>query len=265
MSNNIHPTAIIYPGAELANNVYVGPYSIVGKNVKLGENVVLKSHVVIEGHTEIGDNTEIFPFASIGHIPQDKKYKGETSRVIIGSNNIIREHVTINPGTVGGIMKTVIGNNCLLMVSCHVAHDCIIGDNVILVNNVTLGGHVVIGDYAILGGLSAVHQFVRIGAHAMIGGMASIESDVIPYGIALNERAYLSGINIVGLRRRNYDNETISSIQNVYEELFLHKDSSTFANKLKIAAEKYKDNANVMVMIDFLLQNTARSICKPKL
>ncbi|MFV9875331.1 MAG: acyl-ACP--UDP-N-acetylglucosamine O-acyltransferase [Rickettsiales endosymbiont of Dermacentor nuttalli] len=265
MNNNIHPTAIIEKGAELAGNVHVGPYSLVGKNVKLGRNVALKSHVVIEGYTEIGDNTEIFPFTSIGHIPQDRKYKGEESKVIIGSNNVIREYVTINPGTVAGIMKTVIGNNCLLMVSAHVAHDCIIGNNVILVNNVTLGGHVVIGDYAILGGLSAVHQFVRIGEHAMIGGMASIESDVIPYGVAVNERAYLSGINIIGLRRRNYDNESILSIQNVYEELFLRKNNCTFADKLKLVAEKYKDNSNVMVMIDFLLQNTSRSICKPKL
>lgn len=265
MNNNIHPTAIIEKGAELAENIYIGPYSLVGKNVKLGKNVVLKSHVVIEGHTEIGENTEIFPFASIGHIPQDKKYNGEDSKVIIGSNNVIREYVTINPGTIGGIMKTVIGNNCLIMVSVHIAHDCIIGNNVILVNNVTLGGHVIIGDYAILGGLSAVHQFVRIGEHAMIGGMASIESDIIPYGVALNERAYLCGINIIGLKRRNYDNESILLLQNVYEELFTQKDDRIFAKKLSTLAEKYKSNANVMVMIDFLLQNTSRAICKPKL
>jgi UDP-N-acetylglucosamine acyltransferase len=261
--NNIHPTAIIAKGAKLGKNIFIGPYCVIGENVTLGDSVELKSHIVIEGNTNIGAGTEVFPFASIGHIPQDKKYNGEHSRLVIGKKNVIREYVTINPGTKGGGMVTRIGDGCLLMVGCHVAHDCQVGDKVILANNATLAGHVEIGSNAILGGLSAVRQYVRIGEHAMIGGMAAIESDVIPYGIALNERGYLAGINIVGLKRCGFDRETINAIRSVYNTLFGFGDS-VFSERLIQVENEYRDNEEVMKIIDFLKTDTSRAICKPK-
>ena len=200
----IHPTAVIEDGAELGANVEVGPYSIVGAEVSLGDGVRLHSHVVVGGQTTIGPGTEIFPFASIGLAPQDLKYAGEKSTLTIGARVRIREHVTMNPGTEGGGLITSVGDDCLFMVGSHVAHDCIVGNNVILANNATIAGHVQVGDFAILGGLSAVHQFVRIGAHSMIGGMSGIEQDLIPYGSAMGERARLRGLNLVGIKRRDY-------------------------------------------------------------
>jgi UDP-N-acetylglucosamine acyltransferase len=260
----IHPTAIISPGAKIGNNANIGPYSIIGDGVIIGNDAVLKSHVVIEGNTIIGDNNHFFPFCSIGTAPQDKKYSGEDSKLIIGDNNVIREHVTINPGTQGGGLTTKVGNNCLFMVGSHVAHDCQIGNNVIMANNATLAGHVKVGDFAILGGLSAVRQFVRIGQHAMIGGMAGIESDVIPYGLAMNERASLEGINIVGLKRRGFERDSISAIMDVYNTVFSNEEGKTFANKLDQMADVYKDNKDVMIIIDFLKADSSRAICKPK-
>ena len=177
---DIHPTAIVEEGAKLGTGVRIGPYCTIGPDVELGEGVALVSHVVLAGRTRIGPNTRIYPFASIGHPPQDLKYKGEASSLEIGSNNIIREYVTMSPGTEGGGMVTRVANNCLFMVGAHVAHDCQIGHHVIMANNATLAGHVDVGDYAILGGLAAVHQFVRIGRHAMIGGMSGVEHDIIP-------------------------------------------------------------------------------------
>ena len=196
---NIHPTAVVDPKAEIASTALIGPYCVVGPDVRLGESVELLSHVAVAGRTTIGDGTRIFPFASIGHRPQDLKYRGEPSTLDIGKNNQIREHVTMNPGTEGGGMVTRVGNDCLFMASAHVAHDCILGDNVIMANNATLAGHVTVGEFAFLGGLSAVHQFVRIGKHAMIGGMSGVEGDVIPFGTVIGNRAHLNGLNIVGL------------------------------------------------------------------
>ncbi len=202
MENSIHPTAIIEDGATLGEGVKVGPYCVVAATVSLGDNVELKSHVVVEGSTQIGAGTVIFPFAVIGSMTQDKKYKqGEPAKLVIGRNNVIREHVTMNPGHTEPHKMTKIGDNCLFMVASHVAHDCIVGDNVIMANNATLAGHVEVGDCAILGGLSAVRQFVRIGSYAMIGGMSGVEHDVIPYGTVMGERAKLSGLNIVGMKR----------------------------------------------------------------
>ena len=180
---SIHPSAIIDPAATIGESVHVGPFCVIGPDVSLGEGVKLHSHVVVEGRTHIGKGGEIFPFASIGHAPQDLKYKGEPSRLEIGDNCRIREHVTMNPGTEGGGMLTKVGDNCLFMASSHVAHDCKVGNNVIMANNATLAGHVEVGDFAIIGGLAAVQQFVRIGPHAMIGGMSGIVNDVIPYGM----------------------------------------------------------------------------------
>ena len=196
---DIHPTAIVDPAASLGDDVAIGPYCIVGGDAVLGDRVRLHSHVVIGGKTDIGAQTEIFPFASIGLVPQDLKYSGEESTLVIGCRNRIREYATMNPGTADGGMVTRVGDDCLFMVSAHVAHDCIVGNNFILANNATLGGHVVVGDYAILGGLTAVHQFVRIGRHAIIGGMTGVENDVIPYGTVVGDRGQLTGLNIIGV------------------------------------------------------------------
>lgn len=265
MSSKIHKTAIIEDGAIIGKNVEIGPYSIIGKDVTLGDNVILKSHVIITGNTIIGDNNIFYSFSVIGEVTPDKKYKGEDSQLKIGNNNIIREYVTVNPGTEGGGMLTKIGNNCLLMMSSHVAHDCIVGDNVILVNNATLGGHVEVGDYAIIGGLSGIHQRVRIGEHAMIGGMSAIESDVIPFGIAFGERAYLEGLNLVGMKRRGFSKESIQEIRKSYELLFELK-HATFEQRINEVASKFKHNAEIMRIVDFLHSelSNARAICKPK-
>lgn len=259
---DIHPSAVVDPKAELADSVKIGPFCMVGPNVKLGENVELLSHVVVEGRTTIEENNKIFPFASIGHSPQDLKYNGEPSRLEIGQNNVIREHVTINPGTEGGGMLTKIGNNCLIMVGSHVGHDCHIGDHVILVNNATLAGHVTIEDWAIIGGLSAVHQFCRIGRHAMIGGMSGIENDVIPYGSVTGNRARLGGLNIVGLKRRNFDREVIHSMRTAYRLLFAQE--GTMAERVEDVYEMFKDVEPVMEIVKFIRQDSSRGVCTPK-
>ncbi len=258
----IHPNAVVAPEAKLADGVKIGPFCIVGPDVQLGENVELLSHVVIEGRTIIGKNNKIFPFASIGHCPQDLKYNGEPSRLEIGDNNTIREHVTINPGTEGGGMLTKIGSNCLIMVGAHVGHDCQIGDHVILVNNATLAGHVIIENWAIIGGLSAVHQFCRIGQHAMIGGMSGVENDVIPYGSVTGNRARLGGLNIVGLKRRNFDREVIHSMRTAYRLLFAQE--GTMAERVEDVYSMYKDIEPVMEIVKFIRQDSSRGVCTPK-
>jgi len=258
----VHPTAIIAPGAQLADDVIVGPYCIVGEHVALAAGVDLKSHVVIDGRTTIGERTRIFPFASIGFETQDLKYKGELSSLEIGHDNTIREHVTINPGTEGGGMVTRVGNHCLLMVGAHVAHDCQIGDHVILVNNGTLGGHVVMEDYAILGGLSAVHQFCRIGRHGMIGGMSGVERDVIPYGLAMGDRARLTGINIIGMQRRGFSRDDIQSLRNAYNGLFA--DEGTLSERVDEVARRFAGIGPVDDLIAFIRADSSRAICQPK-
>jgi len=259
---NIHPSAVIDTKAELADNVKIGPFCIVGPDVKLSDNVELISHVVVEGRTTIGANNKIFPFSSIGHCPQDLKYNGEPSRLEIGDNNVIREHVTINPGTEGGGMLTKIGNDCLIMVGTHVGHDCQIGNNVILVNNATLAGHVIVEEWAIIGGLSAVHQFCRIGRHAMIGGMSAVENDVIPYGSVTGNRARLGGLNIVGLKRRNFDREVIHSMRTAYRLLFAQE--GTMAERVEDVSDMFKDCEPVMEIVEFIQQDSSRGVCTPK-
>ena len=258
----IHPTAIIAAGAELAEDVEIGPYCVIGEHVALAAGIRLKSHVVIDGRTTIGERTRIFPFASIGFETQDLKYKGEPSSLEIGHDNTIREHVTINPGTTGGGMVTRVGNHCLLMVGAHVAHDCRLGDHVILVNNATLGGHVVIEDHAILGGLSAVHQFVRIGRHAMIGGMSGVERDVIPYGLVMGDRARLTGINIVGMQRRGFSREDIQALRSAYQLLF--SADGTFGDRVSEMAERFGNIGPVADIISFIRADSNRAICQPK-
>ncbi len=260
--SDVHATAIVDTAAELGTIVAIGPYCIVGPDVVLGDGVTLMSHVVIGGRTTIGANTRIFPFASIGQAPQDMKYKGERSELVIGWNNIIREYVTMNPGTEGGGMVTRVGNNCLFMVSAHVAHDCQIGDHVIMANCSALAGHVEIGDFAILGGLSAVHQFVRIGQHAMIGGMSGIDQDVIPYGSAMGDRARLSGLNIIGLKRRGFSREDIHELRKAYRLLFAEE--GTMAERLADVAESYLENEAVMDIVGFIGSDSSRAVCQPK-
>ena len=263
MINNIHPSAIIENGAKIGNNVTIGAYSIIGKDVSIGDGTLIKPHVVIEGITKIGQNNTIFQFASIGSIPQDLKFEGEPSKTIIGNNNSIREFVTIHAGTKGGLMKTRIGNNCLVMAYCHIAHDCVIGNNVVLANNATLAGHVVVENNVVIGGLSAIHQFVRIGKGAMIGGMSGVESDVIPYGAVMGERANLAGLNLVGLKRQNLDKAEINALRGFYKKLF-DKSEQNFNQKIATLATEYKDNILVGEVIRFLTSETSRAFCQPK-
>lgn len=260
---NIHKTAIIEEGSQIADDVSIGAYSIIGSKVKIGSGSVLQSHVVIDGDTEIGKNNHFYPFCSIGLPPQDLKYKGENSRLIIGDNNVIREHVTINIGTEMGGMETVIGNDCLIMVAAHIAHDCKIGNNVILANNATLAGHVVVEDYAIIGGLAAIHQFVRIGKHAIIGGTSGVESDVIPYGSVMGERAFLAGLNLVGLKRRGFEQDDIHNLRNAFKDIF-QNNAANMEERIDHTAQKFSESRLVQDVVGFLRSNKERPICKTK-
>lgn len=258
---SIHPTAIVHPNAKIGSNVSIGPYSIVGEYVTLSDNVVLHSHVVVEGRTSVGEGTRIFPFASIGHAPQDLKFHGEESQLIIGKNNMIREHVTMNPGTESGGMVTKVGDNGLFMMACHIAHDCQIGNNVIMANNATLGGHVHAGDFAFIGGLAAVHQFVRIGDHAVIGGMSGVENDVIPYGRVKGERAFLAGLNLIGLERRGFGKDDIRVLQKAYNQLFA--DDGTMEQRLEQVEKDFAGQPQVMELIKFAREKTRFPLCQP--
>lgn len=258
---DIHPTAIIDAAARLGRDVTIGPYCVIGPLVELGDGVRLVSHVSVAGKTRIGAGSILYPFASIGHPPQDQKYAGEVSELIIGENNVIREYVTMNPGTVGGGMVTRVGDNGLFMAGSHVAHDCIVGNHVILANNATLAGHVEAGDYAIFGGLSAVQQFVRIGAHAMIGGMSGVESDVIPYGSVLGNRAQLGGLNLIGLKRRGFSRDQIHGLRNAYRLLFA--DEGTLQDRAEQVAAQFSNHTEVMEIVNFV-RSATRSICTPQ-
>ena|SRR5579885_858675 len=259
----IHPSAVVELGARLAETAKVGPLCVVGAEVELGEGVELLSHVVVAGRTSVGAETRIFPFASIGHAPQDMKYKGEPSRLVIGRGNVIREHVTMNPGTAGGGMLTQVGDNCLFMVGVHVAHDCVIGNGVIMANNATLAGHVRIGDYAVFGGLSAVHQFVRIGQYAMVGGVSGVERDVIPFGSVLGDRARLTGLNLVGMQRRGFSRDDIQALRAAYQMLF-EDANGTLAERRAAVAARFPDVAPVREVLDFVGAESARGLCQPK-
>ena len=258
----IHPTAIVAPGTRLADDVSIGPYCVVGEDVVLGPGVRLIAHVVVDGRTMIGERTRIFPFASIGLEPQDLKYRGEKSSLVIGRHNTIREHVTMNPGTEGGGMVTRVGDHNLFMVGVHVAHDCQIGDHVIMANNATLAGHVIVEDYALLGGLSAVHQFVRIGQHAMIGGMSGVERDVIPYGQVMGDRARLTGVNIIGMQRRGFSRDDIQALRSAYQ--FLFSADGTFNDRVNEMAERFGGVAPVDDIVAFIRADSTRAICQPK-
>jgi len=256
----IHNSSIIDKKAKIGKDVKVGPFCYVGPNVQISDGVELISNVHIEGNTKIGSGTRIFPFASIGTQPQDLKYKGESSTLDIGENNTIREYVTINPGTSGGGGKTVMGNNCLLMISSHVAHDCFIGNDVVIANNVPLGGHVTVEDSVVIGGNSAVQQFTRIGRLAMIGGMTGVLKDVIPFGLSFGNRNYLRGINLIGLKRNKYENKKIMELDSAFKKIFSSK--NLHENLSKINGE-YKGNDLVAEVISFISKDKKRPICTP--
>ena len=256
----IHNSSIIDKKAKIGKKVKIGPFSYIGPKVHISDGVELISNVHIEGNTKIGKGTKIFPFACIGTPPQDMKYKGETNSLEIGENNVIREYVTINPGTRGGGEKTVIGNNCLLMISSHVAHDCHIGNNVVIANNVPLGGHVTIEDSVVIGGNSAVQQFTRIGRLAMIGGMTGVLKDVIPFGLSFGNRNYLRGVNLIGLKRKKYDNKKIKELNSAFKKIFSSK--NLHENLIKINGE-YKGNDLVEEVINFISKDKKRPICTP--
>lgn len=257
----IHPTAIIEDGAEIGAGARIGPYCVVGPKVTLGPNVVLESHVAVAGRTSVGEATRIFPFASIGHIPQDLKFHGEDVELVIGARNSIREHTTMNPGTGAGGGITRVGDGNLFMMSTHVAHDCIIGNNVIMANNATLGGHVVIEDNVVVGGLAAIHQFVRIGRGAMIGGLAGVVADVIPYGSVMGERAHLAGLNLVGLKRRGAERAEIHGLRNAFAEMF--EGEGNLQERVARAAAKHAGNPLVEEVARFVTTESARSFTVP--
>ncbi len=256
----IHKSSVIDKKAKIGKEVKIGPFCVVDANVELGDGVELISNVHIEGNTKIGKGTKIFPFASIGTFPQDLKYKGEENSLVIGENNTIREYVTINPGTEGGGGKTTVGNNCLFMISSHVAHDCKIGNNVVIANNVPLGGHVTIEDSVVIGGNSAVQQFTRIGRLAMIGGMTGVLKDVIPFGLSFGNRNYLRGINLIGLKRKKYDNKKIMELDAAFKKIFSSKNLHENLNRIN---GEYKGNDLVAEVINFISKDKKRPICTP--
>ena len=262
MTTFIHPMAVVEAGARLGEGVRIGPFCTVGSQAELAEGVELVSHVAIAGRTSIGARTRIFPFASIGHQPQDLKFHGEASVLTIGADCLIREGVTMNPGTEGGGLITSVGDHCTFLANAHVAHDCRMGSHVILSNNVMLAGHTRIGDYVIMGGGSAVQQFVRVGSHAFIGGLAGIDNDVIPYGMALGNRAYLAGLNLVGLRRRAFSRESIHDLRSAYRLLFAAE--GTLAERVEDVAAEFAAHPQVHEILDFIREGGDKAIITPR-
>ena len=256
----IHNTAVIDPKAKISSGVCIGAFTVIGPNVEIGENTIIQSHVSIIGNTKVGKNNKIYPFASIGNDPQDLKFDGEVTKLEIGDNNKIREYVTVNPGTRGGGGLTKIGNNCLFMVSSHIAHDCLVGDNVILANNVPLGGHAHIEENVIIGGNSAVQQFTRVGKSSMIGGMCGVVRDIIPYAMVHGNRSILQGLNLIGLRRKNIPNKEILVLTEAYKEIFKDENLTTNLKNLK---QEFRKNELVNDVIKFLEKDKKRPICTP--
>jgi UDP-N-acetylglucosamine acyltransferase len=259
---NIHPTAIVEDGAKLGADVKIGPFCHIGSEVEIGDGGELHSHVVIAGRTDIGARAQIYPFASLGHPPQDLKFKGEKSTLSIGADCIIREGVTMNPGTEGGGMKTVVGDKCAFLAQAHVGHDCIVGSNVILSNNVMLAGHVTVGDYVIMGGGAAVAQFHRVGRHAFVGGITGVRGDLIPYGLAIGDWAHLEGLNLVGLKRREFDRDAVNALRRAYRQLFAAEGNLT--ERMNDVAEEFAGIAIVQEVVDFLRSTGERKICLPR-
>jgi UDP-N-acetylglucosamine acyltransferase len=260
--SDIHPSAVVAAGAEIGEGVSIGPFCVIGANVRIGAGSRLMSHVVIDGHTELGAGNTVYPFAMLGGPPQHTAYKGEDTRLVIGDRNIIREHATMNIGTVAGGGVTQVGSDGFYMIESHVGHDCVVGDNVILTKQATLGGHCQIGAFVIVGGLAAVHQFTRVGRHAMIGGLAAVVKDVIPYGSVWGNHAHLEGLNLVGLKRRGFSRETINTMRAAYRLLFA--DEGTFQERLDDTVETYSECGEVMEIIDFIRADGSRPLCLPE-
>ena len=257
--SEIHNTAIISKNATIGNNVSIGAYSVIEDNVKIADNNKVKSSVYISGNTEIGPGNIFYPFCSIGSLPQDLKFNNEKTYLEIGSNNTFREHSTVNLGTIGGGCITKIGSNSLFMMGAHIAHDCVVGDNIVMANQATLGGHVIVENNAIIGGLSGIHQFCRIGSLSMIGGLSAVENDVVPFGLVTGNRAKLLGLNIVGLRRANYSNQTIIEFKNIFNKIFN-------SNEIKSESNLHKniDNELTKKLIDFINVDSSRGLCSFK-
>jgi UDP-N-acetylglucosamine acyltransferase len=262
VTQEIHPTAVIEPGARLGEGVKIGPYCVIGGMVELGPGVELVSHVVIAGRTTIGEGCRIYPFASLGQPPQHVKYAGEAVELCIGKRNLIRENVTMNAGTPQGRGRTVVGDDGFFMTASHIAHDAIVGNNVIFTNNAVIGGHVEVGDHVILGGTSAVHQFVRIGAHSFVGGLSGLENDLIPFGTCIGDRAELAGLNIVGLKRRGYEREVIHTLRKAYRDLFA--DEGTFEQRVLSVEAAYAQSPEVMTIVRFIKAGGQRAVCMPR-
>lgn len=262
MTNTIHPSAVIEDGAILGDGIEIGPFCHIGSSVTLGDRVKFHSHVVVSGTTNIGAGTKIFPFASIGHEPQDLKYHGEDCELIVGENCVIREGVTMNPGTAGDKGITRIGNNCVFLANSHVAHDCVVGNNAIFSNAVMIAGHCVVGDNVIFGGGAGVHQFCRIGRNAFIGGMAGVENDVIPFGMALGNRAYLGGLNLVGMKRAGIERPSIHSARALFKNLFFG-DKPIKEAALSAKADLESDEV-CKAIIEFISDGGDRALCTPK-
>ena len=258
----ISKSSYIHPSSIIGKNTKIGPFCFIGKDVKIGDGCKLHSNVVLDGNVTIGDKSEIYPFASIGTVPQDLKYKGEKTKVIIGKNCKIREYVTVNLGTKGGGGITKVGHNCLLMVGTHIAHDCNIGKNVIFANHSTLAGHVIIEDFVVVGALSAIHQFTRVGEGAMIGGMSGVTADVVPFSTVLGNRAKLSSLNIIGLKRREFEKNEISELRKIYKFIFFEK-KGTLKSRIKEITKKNYNFYTIKTLLDFLKKDSNRSYCSP--
>jgi len=261
MGAQIHPTAVIDRKAEIGDDVEIGPGCVIGPDVIIGAGTRLIAHVYIERLTEIGSGCTIYPFAALGAPAQDISYKGEATKLIIGSDNTIREHVTMHRGTLRGRSETRIGSRGFFMGSAHVAHDCIVGDNVIMAQAATIGGHVRVGDWAILSGIAGVVQYCRIGRHAFVGASALMTTDLIPYGLAIGNHAHLAGLNTIGLKRRGFTREQIHDLRAAYRLLFAEE--GTFQERLEDARELYADNPEVMEILDFISADDSRSLCMP--
>ncbi len=257
----IHPTAIVEDGAALGD-VEIGPYCQIGPSASLEDGVVLKSHVVIEGRTQIGAGTVVHPFSVLGGAPQHLQYKDEPTELVIGANNIIREHVTMNRGTASGGGVTHIGEGGFFMTGAHVAHDCTVGERVIFANNATLGGHVCVGSYAFLGGLCAIHQFSRIGEYAFVGGCAAVTSDIIPFGSAVGNHAKLVGLNLVGLKRRNFSREAIGNLRSAYKLLF--SDQGVFRERIEVVRQEHGCCPYVVRVLEFVETSGSRALMTPE-
>ena len=262
MSAKIHPTAVVDKSVELSADVEIGPGCVIGPSVKVGERTKLIAHVFIESHTEIGKDNTIFPFALLGGTPQDLSYAGEPTRLVLGDHNVIREHATLHRGTVRGRSVTTVGSHCLIMGNCHVAHDCKVGNNVIMAQTATIGGHVQVGDFAFLSGLSGVHQHGRVGRYAFVGASALMTTDLIPFGLAIGNHAHLSGLNVVGLKRRGFSRDQIHDLRAAYRLLFAEE--GTFQERIEDCALTYAENPEVMEIVNFIREDAARPLCMPR-